>query len=409
MCQGKTPLAQTGEVCRGAVARSRKERAMTTILSTPPSGRRRITEAQLKATAGLTGTHAPASSSQVMGAFKKAAPALGISRRLVDLIDVMMSRTILADWQGDWRPVVWPSNDWLADRLGIEISRVKELIRAAIDAGLILPVDSGTRKRYGKRGAGGRIIYAYGFDLSPLAERIPAFQLAAAEHEARRQEGLALRRDISHLRAAILGLTDYAEAEGLSGQDWAALALTARDVAARARYLRDPLALAPIEARLVALRKEIEAIVEASVSGDNHPREPENRPLHTTTNQLNIGKPIAKAALPAHEGGKVEAEEINHRAGARNKSATWVPDDASRRPSDAPAFRGLVNSARPAGREMSEAAFIVRGSLGISQHAYGQACAVLGRYEAATAIAAISAKNDMGLVRSPGGFTPPHG
>jgi replication initiation protein RepC len=46
----------------------------------------------------------------------------------------------------------------------------------------------------------------------------------------------------------------------------------------------------------------------------------------------------------------------------------------------------------------------VRGSLGISQHAYGQACAVLGRYEAATAIAAISAKNDMGLVRSPGGL-----
>jgi replication initiation protein RepC len=29
---------------------------------------------------------------------------------------------------------------------------------------------------------------------------------------------------------------------------------------------------------------------------------------------------------------------------------------------------------------------------------------VLGRYEAATAIAAISAKNDMGLVRSPGGL-----
>jgi replication initiation protein RepC len=232
------------EFCVRSQALQGQARTMKRRLSAPPSGRRRITDAQLKATAGLTGIYAAVEKSEVLGAFKKAAPALGTSRRLVDFIDLLMSRTFPADWTGEWRPVVWPSNDWLADRLGLEISRVKELIRAAIDAGLMLPVDSGTRKRYGKRAKpGGRILYAYGFDLSPLAERLPAFQRAAAEHEARRQEGLALRRDISHLRAAILGLTDYAEAEELSGQDWPARALTARDVAAKARYLRDPFAL----------------------------------------------------------------------------------------------------------------------------------------------------------------------
>jgi replication initiation protein RepC len=379
---------------------------MTTTLSAPPSGRRRITEAQLKATAGLTGIYAAVEKNEVLGAFKKAAPALGTSRRLVDFIDLLMSRTFPADWTGEWRPVVWPSNDWLADRLGLEISRVKELIRAAIDAGLMLPVDSGTRKRYGKRAKpGGRILYAYGFDLSPLAERLPAFQLAAAEHEARRQEGLALRRDISHLRAAILGLTDYAEAEELPGQDWPARALAARDVATKARYLRDPFALAPIATRLVAMREEIEAIVEASVSVDNNPREPENRPHNTTTNQLNIGKPIATAAMPAQEreSGGSRGDKTPGQGGGINplRGFPMTPAVALQ---IAPAFRGLVNSPRPSWQEISEAAFIVRGSLGISQHAYGQACAVLGRYEAATAIAAISAKSDMGLVRSPGGL-----
>jgi replication initiation protein RepC len=378
---------------------------MTTPIPSPPSGRRRITAAQLHATAGLTGTYAAVSPGQVLATFKKAAPALGISRRLVDFIDTLMSRTTLADWQGDWRPIVWPSNDWLAERLGLELSRVKELIRAAIDAGLMLPVDHGTRKRFGKRGPGGRILYAYGFDLSPLAERIPAFQLAAAEHEARRQEGLSLRRDISQLRASILGLTDYAEAGGLAGHDWPAIALTARDMAARARYLRDPMALAPIAARLIALHEEIEAHVEASVSVDKDPREPENRLHNTTTNQLNIGKPIARAAQPAHEGGGGggrgdqavgQGREISPLRGFPMTPAVALQI--------APAFRGLVSSARPSWQEVSEAAFIVRGSLGISQHAYGQACAVLGRYEAATAIAAISAKHDMGLVRSPGGL-----
>lgn len=47
---------------------------------------------------------------------------------------------------------------------------------------------------------------------------------------------------------------------------------------------------------------------------------------------------------------------------------------------------------------------MVRLHLGISQHAWGQACIVLGRMEATSAIAAISAKHGAGLVRSPGGL-----
>jgi replication initiation protein RepC len=181
--------------------------------------------------------------------------------------------------------------------------------------------------------------------------------------------------------------------------------LAARDVAAKARYLRDPFDLAPIATRLVAMRDEIEAIVEASVSVDNHPREPENRPHNTTTNQLNIGKPIATAAMPAQTRGSGggRGDKTPGQGGGINplRGFPMTPAVALQ---IAPAFRGLVNSPRPSWQEISEAAFIVRGSLGISQHAYGQACAVLGRYEAATAIAAISAKHDMGLVRSPGGL-----
>ena len=378
---------------------------MTTPIPSPPSGRRRITEAQLRATASLTGIYAAVTPGQVLSAFKKAAPAIGLSRRLVDLIDLLMGLTQPCDWHGDWRPIVWPSNDWLADCLGLELSRVKELIRAALDAGLFLPVDHGTRKRFGKRAPDGRILYAYGFDLSPLAERMPAFRLAAAEHEARRQEGQTLRREISRLRGAILGLVEFGDTKGVPGLDWPAIGLKARELAERARYIRDPLTLAPVAVRLTAIHEAAEAAVSASVSVDNYPTEPENRPHNTTTNELNIGKPIAKAATPAHErggGGKVVPPAGE--AGRGLNALRGFPMSPIVALQIAPAFRGLVNSARPSWQEISEAAFIVRGSLGISQHAYGQACAILGRYEAATAIAAISAKHDMGLVRSPGGL-----
>jgi len=333
---------------------------MTPEISPTPSGRRRVTEAQIRATSGLTGQFASTTPGAVLSAFKKAAPALHISRRLVDLIDHLMGYTIAADWRGAWNPVVWPSNAELAECLGLELSRLKELLRAAIDAGFLIARDHGTRKRFGKRGEAGRIIYAFGFDLSPLAERMPAFQLAAAEHQARREEGRELRREISRLRAAILGLTEFGAGSVVPGQDWPALALETRELAAPARTERDPCRLAPI---------------------------------------------IANEATPADEssgGGKIATRPpAPDQAQSALRGFPMTPAVALQ---IAPAFRGLVLSARPTWAEVSEAAYVVRSHLGISQHAYGQACQVLGRSETATAIAAISAKHDAGLVRSPGGL-----
>lgn len=377
---------------------------MTPEISLTPSGRRRVTEAQIRATSGLTGQFASTTPGAVLSAFKKAAPALHISRRLVDLIDHLMGYTIAADWRGAWNPVVWPSNAELAECLGLELSRLKELLRAAIDAGFLIARDHGTRKRFGKRGEAGRIIYAFGFDLSPLAERMPAFQLAAAEHQARREEGRELRREISRLRAAILGLTGFGAGSAVPGQDWPALALETRELAAPARTERDPCRLAPIAAELQRLHAQAEAAIAAFCPVENHPTEPENRPHYTTTNQLSIGKPIASDVEPADES---RGAKIAPRPAASDQALSALrgfPMTPAVALQIAPAFRGLVPSARPTWAEISEAAYVVRSHLGISQHAYGQACQVLGRSETATAIAAISAKHDAGLVRSPGGL-----
>lgn len=70
----------------------------------------------------------------------------------------------------------------------------------------------------------------------------------------------------------------------------------------------------------------------------------------------------------------------------------------------APLFRDLVPTSQPGWPDISEAAYEIRSHLGISQHAYGQACQVLGRAGAATVIAVISAKHQMGSVKSPGGL-----
>ena len=60
--------------------------------------------------------------------------------------------------------------------------------------------------------------------------------------------------------------------------------------------------------------------------------------------------------------------------------------------------------ARSGWEELIEAASHLRSELGVSQHAWGQACVVLGRKEAVVALAAIAARHAQGQVRSPGGL-----
>jgi len=70
----------------------------------------------------------------------------------------------------------------------------------------------------------------------------------------------------------------------------------------------------------------------------------------------------------------------------------------------APIFRDWTGSARPGWGELDQAAAHVRPALGISPHAWGQACIALGTREAITALAAICARHAASQVRSPGGL-----
>lgn len=70
----------------------------------------------------------------------------------------------------------------------------------------------------------------------------------------------------------------------------------------------------------------------------------------------------------------------------------------------APIFRDWTSSARAGWDELDQAAAHVRSALGVSPHAWGQACIALGLKEAITALAAISARHAAGHVRSPGGL-----
>jgi len=172
----------------------------------PPTGRRKITPPQLRAEAARSVPLSPSSPGRALAALKRAAAALGVPRRVVDLVDCLMSYSQPQDWAGGpgLGPIVWPSDAELEDRLCVGPSQRKAIVRAALDAGYVRLRRSPTGKRWGYRdtgGRGGRIVDAYGFDLAAIIH-----QAGATPGRDRRfsRDGCAGVRDCCHLGGGML-------------------------------------------------------------------------------------------------------------------------------------------------------------------------------------------------------------
>ena len=140
---------------------------------------------------------------QILGAFKAAAPFLGYGAKIVHAIDWLFRFTSPQDWREGARPIVWPSARMQQEELQLSPTRTKALNRLLIELGLIAAKDSPNGKRYGRRDRDGRIVEAYGFDLSPFALRLEEFQRIAEEGRAVRARMGQLRRRATIARKGI--------------------------------------------------------------------------------------------------------------------------------------------------------------------------------------------------------------
>ena len=377
-----------------------------------PTGRRKITPTQLHAElAAEARTARPpvTTPGRVLAAFKRAEPALGVPAQVVKLIDYLVGRTRDLDWDGTGLgPLAWPSDAELEDRLGVGRSQCKQIVHTALEGGYVRLRRSANGKRYGTRDKAGRITYAYGFDLSPLAERTDEFVAKTAEWEARRDEGRRLRREIGSLHGAVCSMVELAATEGAEGHDWPALKAQADALLRQRGRERDPLFLMPIAARMRALHVRVRELVAAAtrVAVDDvntGPTGPENRPHITTTNHPTIVKTITGSAnaLGQEEGSRRESRSGESGTGNALRGFLATPAFVL---SIAPMFAAATGVPRPSWADLTRAGLQVCHELGVSKHAWGQACLMLGREPAVVALATIAARHARGLVQSPGGL-----
>ncbi len=229
--------------------------AGATLARCKPTGRRTLTPSKLVSLDYPPPSPGGPSRGEVLSAFRRAVPALGIVQ-LRDLIELLMSRSFPQDWTGRHRPMVWPSNDWLCARLDIREGRLKELISLAFERKLIAMREAGNGHRRGERekGEGGQIISAFGFDLSPLAARYAEFLSLASGFEVREATTRRLRAELSSLRRDLLTLTDLGELTAQDIADWKDIAFRARQIAGQGRNHKDTEILQLLIEQLTAMK-----------------------------------------------------------------------------------------------------------------------------------------------------------
>ncbi len=373
---------------------------------------------------------------KVLAAFKAAAPYLGLRPNVVHAIDWLFRFTVPLDWQPSSRPIVWPSAAMQQQELGLGPSQVKNLNRHLVELGLVVMRDSSNGKRYGRRDPQGRIVEAYGFDLSPLASRCAEFRAQAEAGREERARAQAVRRRATIARNGIRQLLETADEQRIAGDDWDACrnaATTAsRGIAGRKGSTEMEIAVGTLERLQREMRLHLKNALASQANSqsapdalpvDINPKEPKNWPHITTTNHL-LNR---KDTVIASEGGAIatltnrssahplgaDAARAADRDGENFKRATphtrtdfgfllkISPAELTRL---APRLKSYLRNTSPRWPEIVEAADWLRDELGISKSSWGEACLTLGREQAAIAVAVVSAKPREHFRGSPGAY-----
>jgi replication initiation protein RepC len=371
---------------------------------------------------------------KVLAAFKAAAPFMGLRPRVVHAIDWLFRWTEPQDWQPSARPIVWPSAALQQQELGLGPSQVKNLNRYLVEVGLVAMKDSPNGKRYGSRDKG-RIVEAYGFDLSPLASRFAEFQAIAEAGRKERALLQALKRRATIARNGIRQLVETALEQGHMGEGWdnhrTAASLASRGIAGIGDPMETEMAVVRLERIQAEMRMELEKALdcrrqEAPLAVPNpvnlNPRGPENWPHITPTNQLLNPKDSVIASGEGNSASIVsnspdkgpdrvnglerpQADAPRHEfRAARSDSGSHLKITPAQLLGLAPRLKTYLSNTSPRWPEIVDAADWLREELGISKFIWGDACSTMGREQASVAVAIVSARPASYFRGSPGAY-----
>jgi replication initiation protein RepC len=371
---------------------------MQTHVATTPFGRRPMTLGQISSqmVARAAPPEAVAHKWQVFQHIREAREVLGATDRALAILNALLTfhpETVLT---GTSELVVWPSNEQLMARAnGMPATTLRRHLAVLVDCGLIVRRDSPNGKRFARKGRGGEIAQAYGFDLAPIVARAAEFKDLADSVRAEKDAVRVAKERLTLLRRDIVKMIDAGMAEQVPGNWGSALQRYQAIVARLPRSAPRPL-VESICGELRALWSEIRDVLESFAKTQN-----------PDANESHSGRHIQNSnpdPLPESEQGS--AIEVEATGVAATDNLLSLPKR------DLPL--GIVLEACPSFVELApdgkirhwrdalSVADLARPMLGISPSAWQAAREALGEQQAAVTLAAIYQRSDQ--ISSPGGY-----
>ena len=371
---------------------------------TTPFGRRSLTLAHVAAQMAASARQPDkvVHKWRIFRAICTARPALCVSERSLAVLNALLSFHPETTLAAEDDLIVFPSNEQLCLRThGMPPSTLRRQLAALVDAGLIVRRDSPNGKRYARKGRGGEITLAFGFDLSPLAARAEEFERMAEEIEAEARavrlakERITLcRRDIAKMIATGVEEDVPTRRAGQGPASW-------QDVHAAFRGLVEGISR---NAGLDELEVAAEAL--SSLANDvlnlleNHLKVTiiSANESHNERHKQNSNPNSPIELEPSLREGRAERAEPNPRTSATTERTyplgmvlTACPDIVDY------AKGGIANW-----RDFLATAAVVRPMLGISPSAWEEARMVMGEAEAAVVVACLLQRSS--TIQSAGGY-----
>jgi replication initiation protein RepC len=363
-------------------------------------------------------------------ALKRVGAYIGLKAGDMMLLDTLGAFTQAQDWEEGQRPIVWASNAYLMEQTGFSLSALKRHARRLAEIGVISFQDSPNGKRWGRRDAEGRIVEAYGFDLSPLSARVEEFEELHADLQAERELCQRLKRQITVARRMIRARIEAAVSGALRGP-WTQFTGLFEELLDRLPHRHEA---SEQLARLLTWFKELQERIEAAylkatevvqpventheIKGqvsektqEMNPREVISDPHILITNQLNPvtrnsseSEEIAAVVPNAQPEDQVDRELEEWVAEVRKKRAALdLPTVMQACPEFASWARNMGGFLKDWG-DLHRVAGQLRPMIGVSEHAWNVAQDRLGKQVATAALALVFEKHCAGEVSSPGGY-----
>jgi replication initiation protein RepC len=371
---------------------------------TTPFGRRSLTLAHVAAQMAASARQPDkvVHKWRIFRAICTARPALCVSERSLAVLNALLSFHPETTLAAEDDLIVFPSNEQLCLRThGMPPSTLRRQLAALVDAGLIVRRDSPNGKRYARKGRGGEITLAFGFDLSPLAARAEEFERMAEEIEAEARavrlakERITLcRRDIAKMIATGVEEDVPTRRAGQGPASWqeihAAFRGLVEGISRNASLDELEVAAEALSSLATDVLNLLENHLKVTIISANE--------SHNERHRQNSNPKSPTELEPSLQEGRAEREEPNPKTPAATERTYPLGMVLSACPDIVDYAKGGIAN----WRDFLATAAVVRPMLGISPSAWEEARTVMGEAEAAVVVACLLQRSS--TIQSAGGY-----